>query len=94
MITVYKKTELGLDQIDEVAPGTWIHLIDPTRTEVEQLLAVIDIPAVSYTHLTHRKDRRKVCMRPSSRHRDDSPSSRLSARLAGTVINSGPLAAL
>ncbi len=44
MITVYKKTELGLDQIDEVAPGTWIHLIDPTRTEVEQLLAVIDIP--------------------------------------------------
>ena len=44
MITVYKKTALGLDQIDEVAPGTWIHLIDPTRTEVKQLLSVIDIP--------------------------------------------------
>ena len=44
MITVYKKTDLGLDQVDEVAPGTWIHLIDPTRAEVEQLLTVIDIP--------------------------------------------------
>ncbi len=42
MITVYKKTALGLDQIDEVAPGTWIHLVDPTRAEVEQLLSVID----------------------------------------------------
>ncbi len=42
MITVYKKTALGLDQIDEVAPGTWVHLADPTRVEVEQLLSVID----------------------------------------------------
>ena len=44
MITVYKKTDLGLDQVDEVAPGTWMHLIDPTRAEVEQRLTVIDIP--------------------------------------------------
>ena len=44
MITVYKKTELGLSQVDEITPGTWIHLVDPTRAEVEQLLAVIDIP--------------------------------------------------
>lgn len=44
MITVYKKTELGLGQVDEITPGTWIHLVDPTRAEVEQLLAVIDIP--------------------------------------------------
>lgn len=44
MITVYKKTDLGLEQVDDTAPGTWIHLADPTRAEVEQLLSVIDIP--------------------------------------------------
>jgi magnesium transporter len=44
MVTVYKKSDLGLEQIDEVMPGTWIHLVDPTREEIEQLLPVIEAP--------------------------------------------------
>ena len=44
MVTVYKKTELGLEQIEEMAPGTWIHLVDPLRGEVENLLSTIAVP--------------------------------------------------
>ena len=44
MITIYKKTDFGLEQIDELSPGTWVHLVDPQRAEVERLLAIIDVP--------------------------------------------------
>ncbi len=44
MVTVYKKTELGLEQGDEVVPGSWVHLVDPQRAEVERLLAIVDVP--------------------------------------------------
>ena len=44
MVTIYKKTDLGLEQIDEMSPGTWVHLVDPQRKEVEHLLSIIDVP--------------------------------------------------
>ena len=44
MVTVYKKTELGLEQIDELAPGTWVHMVDPQRAEVERLLPIFNVP--------------------------------------------------
>ncbi len=44
MINVYTKTENGLEQINELIPGTWVHLIDPQRVEVERVLAATNIP--------------------------------------------------
>lgn len=44
MITVYKKTELRLEQIDHLMPGTWVHLVDPDRAEVDEILAAINVP--------------------------------------------------
>ena len=38
MLTIYKTTEQGLEQLDSLANGTWIKVVDPTPEEVQQLV--------------------------------------------------------
>ncbi len=38
MLTIYKTTEQGLEQLDSLANGTWVKVIDPTPEEVQQLV--------------------------------------------------------
>jgi magnesium transporter len=37
MLTIYKTTEQGLEQLDSVANGSWIKVVDPTAEEIQQL---------------------------------------------------------
>ena len=37
MLTIYKTTEQGLEQLESVANGSWIKVIDPTAEEVQKL---------------------------------------------------------
>ena len=37
MLTIYKTTEHGLEQLDSVANGSWIKVVDPTAEEVQKL---------------------------------------------------------
>src|SRR5215510_4571173 len=37
MLTVYKTTEQGLEQLDSVANGSWIKVVDPTADEIQKL---------------------------------------------------------
>lgn len=37
MLTIYKTTEQGLEQLESVANGSWIKVIDPTTEEVQKL---------------------------------------------------------
>lgn len=38
MITIYKNTETGLEVIPEVVTGCWINVIDPSSSEMDELL--------------------------------------------------------
>jgi magnesium transporter len=38
MLTIYKTTEQGLEQLESMANGTWIKAIDPTPEEIERLV--------------------------------------------------------
>ena len=38
MLTIYKTTELGLEQLESMANGTWIKAVDPTPEEIEKLV--------------------------------------------------------
>ncbi len=40
MIQYIKSTGLGLEQITELQPGSWINVVDPTTDEIEQLCAL------------------------------------------------------
>lgn len=35
MISIYKNTEFGLEVINDVIPGCWINIVDPTSDEIE-----------------------------------------------------------
>jgi magnesium transporter len=37
MLTIYKTTEQGLEQLDSVANGSWVKVIDPTAEEIQKL---------------------------------------------------------
>ena len=37
MLTVYKTTEQGLEQLDSVANGSWVKVVDPTAEEIQKL---------------------------------------------------------
>ncbi len=45
MITIYKTTAEGLGQIREYESGCWIHVVNPTHEEVEQLVSWFNIPS-------------------------------------------------
>ena len=38
MLTIYKTTEQGLEQLDSMANGTWLKAVDPTPEEIQQLI--------------------------------------------------------
>ncbi len=50
MLTIYKTTEQGHEQIDSMANGAWIKVIDPTPEEIEQLVNWgIDVDYINYS---------------------------------------------
>jgi magnesium transporter len=38
MLTIYKTTEQGLEQLDSMANGTWVKAVDPTPEEIQKLV--------------------------------------------------------
>lgn len=50
MLTIYKTTEQGLEQLDSMANGTWIKAVDPTPDEIEKLVNWgIDVDYINYS---------------------------------------------
>jgi magnesium transporter len=50
MLTIYKTTEQGLEQLDTMANGTWIKAVDPTPEEIEKLIDWgIDVDYINYS---------------------------------------------
>jgi magnesium transporter len=50
MLTIYKTTEQGLEQIESMANGAWIKVIDPTPEEIEKLVDWgIDVDYINYS---------------------------------------------
>ena len=50
MLTIYKTTEHGLEQLDSMANGTWVKVIDPTPEEIEKLVDWgIDADYINYS---------------------------------------------
>jgi magnesium transporter len=50
MLTIYKTTEQGLEQLDSLANGTWIKAIDPTAEEIQKLVDWgIDADYINYS---------------------------------------------
>jgi magnesium transporter len=50
MLTIYKTTEQGLEQLESMANGTWIKVIDPTPDEIQQLVNWgIDAEYINYS---------------------------------------------
>lgn len=50
MLAIYKNTEQGLQQFDEVVNGGWIHVIDPSPEEIDQLKGWgIDADLINYS---------------------------------------------
>jgi magnesium transporter len=50
MLTIYKTTEQGLDQLESIANGTWVKVIDPTPEETQKLVDWgIDAEYINYS---------------------------------------------
>jgi magnesium transporter len=50
MLTIYKTTEQGLEQLDSMANGSWVKVIDPTPEEIQQLVTWgIDTDYINYS---------------------------------------------
>ena len=50
MLTIYKTTEQGLEQLDSVANGSWIKVVDPTADEIQRLANLgVDADYINYS---------------------------------------------
>ncbi|MGE5462844.1 MAG: magnesium transporter CorA family protein [Syntrophothermus sp.] len=50
MLTIYKTTEQGLEEIESMSNGAWIKVIDPTPDEIEKLVNWgIDVDYINYS---------------------------------------------
>ena len=50
MLTIYKTTELGLEQLETMANGVWVKAVDPTPEEIQQLVNWgIDADYINYS---------------------------------------------
>lgn len=50
MLTIYKTTEQGLEQLETIANGSWVKVVDPTPEEIQQLVAWgIDADYINYS---------------------------------------------
>ncbi len=38
MLSIYKSTEQGLERLEAIANGTWVHAIDPSQEEIQSLI--------------------------------------------------------
>jgi magnesium transporter len=50
MLTIYKTTEQGLEELESMANGTWIKAIDPTPEEIQKLVDWgVDVDYINYS---------------------------------------------
>ena len=50
MLTIYKTTEQGLEQLESMANGVWVKAVEPTPEEIQQLVHWgIDIDYINYS---------------------------------------------
>jgi magnesium transporter len=50
MLTIYKTTEQGLEQLDSMANGTWVKAVDPSPEEIQKLVDWgIDVDYINYS---------------------------------------------
>ncbi|NJC95922.1 MAG: magnesium transporter [Anaerolineales bacterium] len=50
MLTIYKTTEQGLEQLDTMVNGAWVKAIDPTPEEIQQLVNWgVDVDYINYS---------------------------------------------
>ena len=50
MLTIYKTTEQGLEQLESMANGTWVKAVDPTPDEIERLVNWgVDVDYINYS---------------------------------------------
>jgi magnesium transporter len=50
MLTIYKTTEQGLEQLESMANGVWVKAVDPTPEEIQKLVAWgIDADYINYS---------------------------------------------
>ncbi|HEX6269825.1 MAG TPA: magnesium transporter CorA family protein [Anaerolineales bacterium] len=50
MLTIYKTTERGLEQLHSMANGVWVKAVDPTPEEIQQLVGWgIDVDYINYS---------------------------------------------
>jgi magnesium transporter len=50
MLTIYKTTEHGLEQLESMANGSWVKVVDPTPEEIQQLVTWgIDTDYINYS---------------------------------------------
>jgi magnesium transporter len=50
MLTIYKTTEQGLEQLDSMANGAWVKVVDPTQEEIQKLVNWgIDVDYINYS---------------------------------------------
>ncbi|HMN11501.1 MAG TPA: magnesium transporter CorA family protein [Bellilinea sp.] len=40
MLSIYKSTQNGLEQVEEISTGCWVSVVDPTNNEIQQLTAL------------------------------------------------------
>jgi hypothetical protein len=38
MITIYKSTEQGTEQLESIASGAWVNVVEPTAEETQKLM--------------------------------------------------------
>ena len=44
MITIFKTLPDGLTVVDHIVPGSWVHVVDPNRAEIDRLREECQIP--------------------------------------------------
>ncbi|MBI4762319.1 MAG: magnesium transporter CorA family protein [Chloroflexota bacterium] len=50
MLTIYKTTERGIEQLDSMVNGAWVKAVDPTPEEIEQLVNWgVDVDYINYS---------------------------------------------
>jgi magnesium transporter len=50
MLTVYKTTEQGLEELESLANGSWVKVVDPTAEEIQKLAAWgVDADYINYS---------------------------------------------
>ncbi|GAB4464929.1 MAG: magnesium transporter CorA family protein [Anaerolineales bacterium] len=81
MLTIYKTTERGIEQLDTLVNGSWVKAIDPTPEEIEQLVNWgVDIDYINYSldldempRIEHEEDYTFILLRIPHRQLESDP---------------------